>query len=116
VARDPSDRSAWKKGDRKFGAIHRGRTYLFTSAENQQKFLANPDAFAPALAGCDPVRYTERGELLEGKRAYGLVTADKRIFLFADEASRNRFEQSPSGYTAALQQAMLRSESGSVYR
>src|SRR5205823_3446037 len=76
VARDPADRSAWRKGDRQFGAIHRGRTYLFTSAEQQQKFLANPDAYAPALAGCDPVRYAERGEVVDGKRAYGLVTAD----------------------------------------
>jgi YHS domain-containing protein len=116
VARDPNDRSAWKKGDRQFGAIHRGRTYLFASAEQQKKFLASPDAYAPALAGCDPVRFAERGEFVDGKRAYGLVTPDRRIFLFADEASRNRFEQSPANYSAAIQQAMLRSESGNMYR
>jgi thioredoxin-related protein/YHS domain-containing protein len=115
VARDPKDKSAWKKGDPMFGAIHAGRTYLFTSEENQKKFLANPDAYAPVLAGCDPVRYAERGELLEGKRAYGLIT-DKQIFLFADEASRNRFEQSPGSYSAAIQQAMLRREGGGIYR
>src|SRR5262245_13220389 len=116
VARDPSDRSAWKKGDRNFGAIHRGRTYLFASAEQQQKFLANPDGYAPALAGCDPVRYAERGEYVDGKRAYGIVTPDRRILLFADEVSRNRFEQSPVNYTAAIQQAIARSESGNLYR
>src|SRR5262249_33353819 len=37
---NPADRSAWKKGDRRFGAIHDGRTFLFASAEQQQKFLA----------------------------------------------------------------------------
>lgn len=116
VAHDPNDRSAWKKGDKRFGAIHRGRTYLFTSAENQQKFLANPDNYAPVLSGCDPVRFAERGEMIDGKRAYGLVTPDKRIFLFADEASRNRFEQAPASYSTAVQQAMLRSEGGNLYR
>jgi len=116
VSRDPGDRSAWKKGDRNFGAIHRGRTYLFVSADQQQKFLANPDAFAPLLAGNDPVIYAERGQLLEGRRAYGIVTPDKRIVLFADEGSRNRFEQSPAAYSNAVQQAMLRNDAANVYR
>ena len=116
VARDPNDRSAWKKGDKQFGAIHRGRTYLFTSAAQQQKFLANPDAFAPVLAGCDAVRFAERGEMVDGKRAYGLITPDRRIFLFADEAARNRFEQSPANYSNAIQQALLRNEAGTLHR
>jgi YHS domain-containing protein len=116
VARDPSDRSAWRKGDKRYGAIHRGRTYLFVSPECQQRFLASPDAFAPALAGCDPVHFADRGQMVDGKRAYGLVTPDRRIYLFADEASRNRFEQSPAAYSNAIQQALLRSEAGSVYR
>lgn len=115
VAQNPNDRTAWRKGDKRFGAIHRGRTYLFVSADCQQRFLANPDGFAPALAGCDPVRFADRGEMIDGKRAYGLVTPDRRIFLFADEASRNRFEQAPANYSAAIQQAMARSEGG-IYR
>jgi len=117
MSKNPSDRNAWKKGDRRFGAIHKGRTYLFTSAENQQKFLQNPDGFAPVLSGCDPVVYTERGQMIDGKRAFGLATADKHIYLFADETSRNRFEQSPASYVGALQQAMARSnQSASIYR
>jgi len=44
------------------------------------------------------------------------VTPDKRIVLFADETSRNRFEQSPAAYSNAVQQAMQRSETGNVYR
>jgi len=117
MSKNPSDRNAWKKGDRRFGAIHKGRTYLFTSIEQQQKFLQNPDAYAPVLSGCDVVLYAERGQMLDGKRAFGLVTADKHIYLFADEASRNRFEKSPANYVGALQQAMARnSQSASIYR
>jgi YHS domain-containing protein len=116
LASDPSGRSAWKKGDKQFGAIHRGRTYLFTSAAHQQKFLASPDAYAPALSGCDPVIYAERGQFVDGKRAYGIITPDRQIYLFADENSRNRFEKSPTSFTAAIQQAMQRSEAGTLYR
>jgi YHS domain-containing protein/thiol-disulfide isomerase/thioredoxin len=117
MSKNPSDKNAWKKGDRRFGAIHKGRTYLFTSAENQQKFLQNADAFAPILSGCDPVVYAEHGQMVDGKRAFGLVTTDKHIYLFADEASRSRFEKSPASYLGALQQAMARNnQSASIYR
>jgi YHS domain-containing protein len=116
VARDPSDRTAWKKGDKQFGAIHRGRTYLFASAAHQQRFLANPDGFAPVLSGCDPVRFAERGEFVDGKRAYGIITPDRQIYLFAEEATRNRFEQSPASYSGAIRQAMQASAGNSVYR
>jgi hypothetical protein len=115
MAKNPADRAAWKKGDKQFGAIHRGRTYLFVTPDAQQRFLANPDAYAPVLAGCDPVRFAERGEMVDGKRAYGLLTPDKRMVLFADEVSRNRFEQSPDTFTPAIQQAM-RGGDGSLYR
>jgi len=116
MSRTPEDRAAWKKGNVKFGAIHRGRTYLFTSAEQQQKFLADPDAYAPAFSGYDPVHYAERGELVDGKRAYGLITPDKHIFLFADETALQRFRQAPTRYAGALQQAAVPAASGTSYR
>jgi hypothetical protein len=68
------------------------------------------------LAGCDPVHFTERGEMLDGQRAYGLLTPEKRLVLFADEGSRKRFEQSPGNFTPAIQQAMLPNDGGSLYR
>src|SRR5690606_15960666 len=45
----------WQPGSVEWGAIHRGRTYLFRSQELRDKFLANPDSYAPVLAGADPV-------------------------------------------------------------
>jgi protein disulfide-isomerase len=113
---NPADRGAWRKGDRRFGAIHNGRTYLFASAEQQQKFLASPDAYAPVLSGCDPVLFAERGQMVDGKRAYGLITGDHQIYLFADESSLNRFKQAPENYAGAIQQARARTEQGNVYR
>jgi YHS domain-containing protein len=110
------EKLAWKKADPKYGAIHRGRTYLFVSEDAQKKFLQNPDAFAPALSGCDPVRFARTGELVPGKRAYGLLTPDKRIYLFADEQSLQVFEKAPGEYAEMARQALLRGETGRVYR
>jgi thioredoxin-related protein/YHS domain-containing protein len=107
---------SWQKADPKWGAIHRGRTYLFASEDQQKRFLMNPDGFAPALSGCDPVRFAKTGELVEGKRSYGLLTPDKRVFLFADEESLKLFERSPGEYAAAAHQAMLRGDGERMYR
>lgn len=117
VAQDPTDRRAWKKGDPRFGAIHEGRTYLFASAEQQQKFLANPQAYAPVLGGYDPVHLVDRGVWVEGKRAYGLITPDQRIYLFADEDSLARFHQAPQRYAVpAVQPASATLGNQSLYR
>jgi protein disulfide-isomerase len=110
------EKMKWQKADAKWGAIHRGRTYLFAGEAEQKLFLMNPDGFAPVLSGCDPVRFAKTGELVEGKRSYGLLTPDKRVFLFADEESLKLFERSPGEYAAAAHQAMLRGTSGNLYR
>jgi YHS domain-containing protein len=106
MANNPTDRGAWRKGDLRCGAIHRGRTYLFASATEQQKFLAHPDTFAPVMSGFDVVRYAERGELVEGRRSFGLVTPEGRIYLFADEESLIKFNRSPANYAAAAELAL----------
>jgi YHS domain-containing protein len=105
----------WKRSDPKFGAIHRGRTYLFASEAEQQKFLANPDAFSPILSGFDPVVFAQRGEMVEGKRSYGL-TYNKQIFLFADEASLQAFSKTPQAFAETARQAMIQAETGSKLR
>jgi YHS domain-containing protein len=105
----------WLRSDPQFGAIHRGKTYLFATEDAQRKFLANPDGYSPALSGFDPVAFAQRGEMVEGKRSFG-ITFNRQIFLFADEASRNTFEQSPQSFAAVAYQAMMQAESGPKYR
>jgi thioredoxin-related protein len=102
------DRTRWVKGDPHFGAFHRGRTYLFTTAIEQQQFLSNPDRFSPALSGCDPVRYAETGQLVDGKREHGVFYRD-RIYLFGDEASLQRFSARADYYVATVDQAVRQS-------
>lgn len=107
----------WKKADPQFGAVHRGRTYLFADADQQKKFLANPDGFAPVLSGYDPVRFATTGQLVEGSRAFGVITpGDNRIFLFADKASLEQFERTPRAFAEPAYQAMQRSETAGSLR
>ncbi|MGD9648354.1 MAG: thioredoxin domain-containing protein, partial [Pirellulales bacterium] len=40
---DLCERHLWTRGKQEFGAIHRGRVYLFSSAVARDHFLANPD-------------------------------------------------------------------------
>lgn len=95
----------WVTGDRRWGAIHRGRTYLFTGPEEQKKFLESPDAFAPVISGNDPVVALDQGQAVPGKREHG-VFYENRVYLFADESSLQRFYQNPNRYAAEVIQAM----------
>lgn len=40
-----------ERGDTKYTAEHNGAKYYFTSEEQRQRFLADPDKYEPALGG-----------------------------------------------------------------
>jgi YHS domain-containing protein len=98
------EQQRWQVGDRRWGAIHRGRTYLFTGPEQQRKFLANPDRYSPAVSGQDVVMALDYGQEVEGKRAMG-VEYQNRVYLFSSDASRQAFSQNPKRYAAEVLQA-----------
>jgi thiol-disulfide isomerase/thioredoxin/YHS domain-containing protein len=95
----------WTAGDPRWGAVHRGQTYLFAGPAEQQKFLANPDYYTPILSGYDPVAFIEAGQLVEGRRAHGFIHEGK-IYMFASEDSLQRFWGARDMYIARVQQAM----------
>lgn len=99
----------WKKGQQQFGARHRWRTYLFASEVEQQKFLADPDRYCPVIAGYDPVKFMQTGQLVDGRPTFSL-TYKKQIYLFTDDTSLKTFWQNPSQFTEGLRQAMTRAE------
>ncbi len=94
-----ADPPAWVLGNRAHGVIHRGRTYLFADAEKAARFFQAPDDYAPVLSGYDVVLAAE-GRAAVGHRAYG-VSFGNRIYLFASEATRQRFEHNPNHYADA---------------
>jgi YHS domain-containing protein/thiol-disulfide isomerase/thioredoxin len=107
------ERQEWIKGDRRYGAIHRGRTYTFTTQQAQAEFLQNPDRYSPVLSGCDVVRFIDGGEFVDGLRKYGIFVGE-HVFLFADEGSLDAFEKNPRHYAQAAWRAMQ--EGGATLR
>jgi len=93
------ERGSWVEGRPQWGARHRGRTYLFAGPEQQRAFLADPDRYAPALSGDDPVLAFEGGRSEPGRRAFG-VTYQSRMYLFTSPETRAAFTADPDRYTA----------------
>jgi protein disulfide-isomerase len=92
-----AEKQQWAMGDRRWGMIHRGRTYLFTGSEEQRRFFADPDRYAPVLSGNDIVQAIEKGQTVPGMREHG-VSYNGHIFLFADEATLQKFSTNPTYY------------------
>ena len=100
----------WVPGDRRFGAIHRGRTYLFVGAEEQRRFLADPDRYAPLFSGNDIVLAVDLGQIVPGMRQHGIfLSPGGRVFLFASEETLAKFMREPKRYG---EQAMASLRSG----
>jgi YHS domain-containing protein len=95
----------WVPGDARWGAIHRGCTYLFAGPEEQQKFLANPDYYSPALSGVDPVLAIDHRQSVPGMREHSL-DYDNQFFLFSSEATLQQFTANPERYASGVRQAM----------
>ncbi|MHB8969340.1 MAG: hypothetical protein ACYC3X_03950 [Pirellulaceae bacterium] len=104
------EREKWVKGDPKYGALHRGRTYLFAGPEEQARFLDREgyEKYAPALSGYDPVKYAEQGTLVDGKRVHGVFYRGQ-VFLFADEVALQQFWTAPERFATAVRVEQQRS-------
>jgi thiol-disulfide isomerase/thioredoxin/YHS domain-containing protein len=94
------EKQQWVVGDRRWGAIHRGRTYLFAGPEEQRRFLAAPaapDRYAPVNSGNDIVLAAEQGQTVSGMREHGLFFGN-RVYLFSSEATLEKFSGNPNLY------------------
>jgi YHS domain-containing protein len=95
----------WVAGNSQFGIVHRGRTYWFAGAKEQQQFWANPDFYAPALSGVDPVMAIEHRQQVPGRREHS-IDYDNLFYMFASEASLQQFTANPERYAASVREAM----------
>jgi len=97
----------WIKGDARWGCYHRGKLFLFSSKENRDLFLTQPDRFSPALVGYDPVIYAESGQLLAGSRKIGVFYPAENpvIYVFASEASKAKFQANPEMFANTVRVA-----------
>jgi len=99
------EKKQWLSGDPRWGAIHRGRTYLFAGPNEQKQFLDNPDLYAPVASGIDVVIAVERKQSVPGNRVHGGFYGGK-VFLFANEESLTKFSANPEHYIGAFSQAV----------
>ena len=92
-----AEKQQWVAGDRQWGAIHRGRTYLFAGADEQRRFLTDPDRYAPSISGNDIVLATEQGQTVPGQREHGVFFGN-RVYLFSSEGTLEKFSRNPAQY------------------
>jgi protein disulfide-isomerase len=105
----------WQRGDARWGCYHRGRTYLFASAANRDEFLANGDAYAPALSGIDPVLAIDSNVVEPGQREFG-IDFQGRFYLFSSEDNLRKFWAEADRYAAGVRQAMNAGPEAPMYR
>ena len=70
----------------------------------QKRFLANPDRYAPALAGNDSVLAFDRSKLIRGRREFGTF-CENRIYLFSSKETLDVFLKDPRRYVEEVRQA-----------
>ena len=104
----------WVDGNKKFGCVHRGKTYLFADAEKLSLFQQKPEKYSPILAGFDPVVFHQHGELVEGQEKHGVFMGkapNHRIVLFTSAQSRDQFQKNPKKFMATVRLAIKQSDS-----
>ncbi len=92
------DSQKWTLGDRRWGAIHEGRTYLFAGSEQQRRFLSEPERFSPIFGGNDVVMAIDGGQTAPGRREHGAFFGSK-VYLFASEETLAKFSANPNYYS-----------------
>ena len=104
----------WVHGNTRYGVIHRGQTYLFTSEQEVRIFLMDPEHYAPALSGYDAVEAIESGRLVPGRReiAARMDGGHDRyqVWFFASEESYERFDASPEKYIRAAEEIIRQND------
>lgn len=80
------------KGSSSFKSMHEGVTYLFSSTENQQLFVANPAQFVPAYGGYCALAVSYGKKISVDPETFKVV--DGRLFLFFHGKSGGRIVNS----------------------
>lgn len=99
------EENRWQRGDTQWGAYHRGRTYLFASEQHRDKFVANGDAYAPALSGIDPVLALDQNVAIPGEQQFA-VEYDGQFYLFSSEDTLKQFWDNATRYASGARQAI----------
>lgn len=75
----------------------KGRRYVFSSKREREMFQANPDRFLPAENGSCVVTWAEEKRWSSGRIEYPALYGE-HVYLFSDEAHRQKFLLDPERY------------------
>ena len=81
-------------GNEKFLAVFGGKEYTFSSPQALEKFLANPEKYAPARNGQDVIHHALTGENMEGSLDHA-VWYKGQLFLFNSVETMETFMAAP---------------------
>lgn len=93
-----------KEGSEKFSLSYKGITYLFSSAQNLQKFKANAERFEPAYGGWCAYAMGETGEKVKVDPETFKITNGK-LFLFYNFWGNNTLDEWNKAETKLKQSA-----------
>ncbi len=81
--------------DTQISATYRGRIYYFSTDAAKREFVSNPERYAVAFGGCDPVHFVRTHQAVEGRY---LATHEGRFFMFASRENHEAFKADPARY------------------
>ncbi|MEM7196103.1 MAG: YHS domain-containing (seleno)protein [Pseudomonadota bacterium] len=93
------DKGAPEKGDSRFMTAYNGADWLFSSQENLDKFVANPEKYAPQYGGyC--AWAVAKGELYKGDPLHWSVV-DGKLYLNYDQSVQDRWLKDVPGFISS---------------
>ena len=84
------------QGKAEFSAVHKGSTFLFSSADNRAKFLADPGAYAPQFNGFCAFGAAGGYKAKSDPVAYSLV--DGKLYLNYNADVRSKWSKDTTGF------------------
>ena len=86
------------KGSAKYEVSYNGSTWRFASAENRDKFIASPEAFAPQYGGFCAYAAAQNSKAPTNPKAWTIV--DGKLYLNYSKGVRRRWQKDIPGYIA----------------
>lgn len=105
----------WIQGNPDLAERYRGVVYYFSGLLQRDRFLSNPDRYAPRNLGCDPVVLHREQRAVTGRIQYGMFFRGN-LYLFRTASNRDTFRRDPRRYTRIQHAVNLNKLSGQTYR
>lgn len=76
-------------GSQEFNQSFQNQTYLFTNAEHQQQFSANPGRYLPLFAGYCTYAMSQNKKVIGDPKVF--ITLEGKLYFFKDSEAKNQW-------------------------